>query len=308
MKSKKLVYLFSFLIPLLIVSGYFIFRSFAPFGNSSVLTVDLGQQYVDFYAFFKNAMTNDPSSILYSFQKALGGNMFGTWSYYLMSPLNLLLLLFPIKLLPAAVGIMTILKYSLAGLTFSILLVHRFKESSLSVITFSVSYALMGWMVANQLNLLWLDAVILLPLIFLGIETLMIRKWSPLFIITMAAILMINYYMAYMIAIFTTLYVLLFSIPLAKSLSNYLRQILRYIINFAIAGLLSAWITIPTFISLLNTKVAYSTNELKFKLEYNPLLMIGKFINGSFDFKQMPNGTPNLFVASLVIFTFYFTF
>ncbi|WP_268912982.1 YfhO family protein [Lentilactobacillus sp. SPB1-3] len=308
MKSKKLVYFLSFLIPLLIVSGYFIFRSFAPFGSSSVLTVDLGQQYVDFFAFYKHAMLNDPSSILYSFQKALGGNMLGTWSYYLMSPLNLIFLLFPMKLLPAAIGIVTILKYSLSGLTFSIFLVHRFKEKSLSVITFSVSYALMGWMVANQLNLLWLDAVILLPLIFLGLEKLMHKKWSPLFIISMAAMLMINYYMAYMIAIFTTLYLLLFTIPLVKSFTEYLKHMMRYIGNFLIAVLLSAWITVPTFIALQNSKVAYSSNELKFKFEYNPLLMIGKFINGSFDFKQMPNGTPNLFVASLVIFAFIYFF
>ncbi len=308
MKTKKSIYSLSFLIPLVIVTAYFIFRGFAPFGSSSVLTVDLGQQYVDFYAFFKNALTSDPSSILYSFQKALGGNMIGTWSYYLMSPLNLLLLLFPVKALPSVIGIITILKYALAGLTCSIFLTSRFSDKSFSVVSFSTSYALMGWMVANQLNLLWIDAVILLPLIFLGLETLIANGKSKLFIGTMAVMLMINYYMAYMIALFSTIYVILYSIPLASNLVDYLKRIGRYVIHFLISALLSAWITIPTFMSLLNSKVAYSTNELKFKFEYNPLLMIGKFINGAFDFKQMPNGTPNLFVASLVIFTFLYFF
>lgn len=52
MKSKKItkvsILVLCFLVPVLISMSYFIFRHFAPFGNSSVMTVDLGQQYIDF--------------------------------------------------------------------------------------------------------------------------------------------------------------------------------------------------------------------------------------------------------------------
>lgn len=49
-RQRRLVLLISFLLPVLIMGGYFVYRGMAPFGNSTVLTVDLGQQYVDFFA------------------------------------------------------------------------------------------------------------------------------------------------------------------------------------------------------------------------------------------------------------------
>ena len=44
-------YWLSFLLPVGLMLAYFISRSMYPFGSSSLLTVDLGQQYIDFFAF-----------------------------------------------------------------------------------------------------------------------------------------------------------------------------------------------------------------------------------------------------------------
>ena len=85
---------FAFILPIIIMGAYFAYRGMAPFGSSSILTVDLGQQYVDFFAYFWHSLLHHPSSFLYSFSKGLGGEMFGTNAYYLFSPLNLLLLPF----------------------------------------------------------------------------------------------------------------------------------------------------------------------------------------------------------------------
>nr|WP_252898699.1 YfhO family protein [Secundilactobacillus odoratitofui] len=48
-------------------------------------------------------MLNDPSGLFYTFQKALGGEMFGVWTYYLLSPFNLILLVFSDHNLPTAI-------------------------------------------------------------------------------------------------------------------------------------------------------------------------------------------------------------
>ena len=61
----------SFWTPVLLMLGYFIYRGFYPFGSSSVLTVDLGQQYVDFFAYFRHTLLHSPSELFYSFSKAL---------------------------------------------------------------------------------------------------------------------------------------------------------------------------------------------------------------------------------------------
>lgn len=310
MKSRRTTLIMCFLVPIIISASYFIFRHFAPFGSSSVLTVDMGQQYVDFFAHYHDTLLHDPSGILYSFAKGLGGDMFGTWSYYLMSPLNLIILLFPVEKLPSVIAIITILKYGLSGLSFGYFIIKEKAMTNWPVIGFATTYALMGWMVANQLNTLWIDAAILLPIIFLGFLSILKGGSIKLYIISLTAMLIINYYMGWMIAIFLTAYMLIFGFAKAFPKSNQTsrRRILQWLKGSIISGGLSAWILIPTFISLLSSKTQYSKNEFRIRFEYNPLQILGKFVNGAFDFKQLPNGTANVFVASLVVILFCYYF
>ncbi|MBZ2200250.1 MAG: YfhO family protein [Lentilactobacillus hilgardii] len=302
MKSKRNTLIISFLAPLIIVTCYFIYRQFAPFGSSSVMTVDMGQQYIDFFTYFRTTLLHNPGGIFYSFNKALGGDMLGTWSYYLMSPLNLLILLFPLSKLPAVVGVITILKYALAGLTAGYMFIKLRKTTGWMVVAFSTCYALMGWMVANQLNTIWVDGVILLPLIYLGLTHILSGGSGKLYIISLAAILMINYYIGWMIAIFVSAYVVVFTLCKAYQTStSYLKVFLKWLGASLISGALSAWILIPTFYALLKSKSDFSQSPFFFTFEYNPIRMIAKFVNGAFDFTQLPKGTPNIFVGSIVL-------
>lgn len=309
MKFKQHPLLISFLLPVLITSIYFAFRGMAPFGNSSILTVDLGQQYIDFFAFFKHTLLSDPSGFLYSFSKGLGGDMLGTWAYYLMSPLNLILLFCSTSQLPSGVLILTVAKYGLAGLTFGYMLLKSNDLDSAFIPVFSISYALMGWIVANQLNIIWLDAVIILPLIYLGLQRLIYQQRIGTYITWLSIMLIVNYYFAFMIAIFTVLASWFLNINASKTKHQFWQTQLRWLWSSIIAGGLSAIITLPTFFSLLSSKINYSENKFNFKIEYFPLKFFGKFFTGSLDFKQLPSGTPNIFTASLVIILFgYFYF
>ena len=96
------------------MGSYFASRGMVPFGSSSLLTVDLGQQYVDFFAYLRTSLLHHPASLLYSFSKGLGGEMWGTNAYYLLSPLNLVLLLFPHQWLTSGIMVVLLLKYGLA--------------------------------------------------------------------------------------------------------------------------------------------------------------------------------------------------
>lgn len=51
--NNKYPFLLSFFGPIVIMLAYFIARHMYPFGSSTILTVDLGQQYVDFFAFLE---------------------------------------------------------------------------------------------------------------------------------------------------------------------------------------------------------------------------------------------------------------
>ena len=168
--KKQHILLISFLLPVIIMGSYFAYRSMAPFGQNSLLTVDLGQQYIDFFSYFRRTLLHHPSEFIYSFSKGLGGEMWGTNAYYLWSPLNLILIFFPAAHLSSGVLVLTLLKYGLSGLAFAWLLTKTKLQTGIRILAFSTAYALNGWIVANQLNLLWLDAMIILPLVVWGLH------------------------------------------------------------------------------------------------------------------------------------------
>ena len=137
--KKHYPLMLSFCIPVILMLGYFIYRKMAPFGQNTLLTVDLGQQYIDFFAFFRNSILHDPSNFFYSFNKAIGGEMFGEFAYYLLSPFNLLFLFFPGKSITAGVMLVTLLKYGCSGYTFGRLLKKQQIQSNILLPLFSIA-------------------------------------------------------------------------------------------------------------------------------------------------------------------------
>lgn len=292
--------LVAFLIPIVLMGSYFAFRKMAPFGSSSILTVDLGQQYVDFFAYFRNIIIHHPSSFLYSFSKGLGGEMLGTNAYYLMSPVNFLLLFFPGKLLSSGILIILLVKYGLAGLSFAWLLQRQHLQTSPRIWAFSTAYALMGWIIANQLNILWLDVLFLLPPVIDGLITLVRRKSPWRFVIWLALTMIDNYYMAWMVCLFSLLFFIWLISQERTGWSGTFKQFIRFIGYSILSALLSAFLLLPTIFSLTQSKGTYTEQKIKWATEYNPLKILAKFVPGSFNFGQMPSGQPNFYVGMLL--------
>ena len=64
-------------------------------------------------------VTVDDDNPLAELGKALGGDMIGLFAYYIASPLNLLVVFFPVRALPWFVLLLTLLKTGLAGTAFA---------------------------------------------------------------------------------------------------------------------------------------------------------------------------------------------
>lgn len=287
---------------------YFAYRQMAPFGSSSLLTVDLGQQYVDFFAYLRRAILHDPGSIFYSFSNGLGGEMVGNWAYYLLSPLNLLLLFFPGSSLTSGIFLLTVLKYGLAGLSFAWLLLKVTRQRGLMAITLATAYALMGWAIANQLNIMWLDAMILLPLIFYGLMTLMTTGRLKPYVIWLSLMLVINYYMAYMICLFLILAFIWLMADKFTTWRQALTQTGRFVLASLLSGALTAVVLLPTWWSLTQSKVQYTIQTVKWRFDLAPLKTLSKFFLGAFNFDQMPNGPANIFIGALALLGALFFF
>lgn len=291
----------SFLVPVVVMTGYFASRHMAPFGNSSLLTVDMGQQYIDFFAFFRDTVLHHPGSFFYSFGKGLGGETTSLWAYYLMSPFNLLLLPFSKGSLTSAVLLITVLKYGCAGLSLAWVLRRLQLQTSWRLPILATAYAMNGWIIANQLNLMWLDVVIMLPLIIYGLERLIQEKrWLP-YVGMLGLTLIINYYMGYMVCLFIVLYTCFSLVWHWQSRKETLWALFRVGVGSILAGGLAAVVLMPTYAALQLSKATYTLTKINWRFDYMPLKILGKLFPGSFNFAQMPKGQPNIFVGAVVL-------
>ena len=138
LNEKRHCYL-SFAVPIILLYITFICLGMYPFGTRAVLTLDMDGQYVYFFEQLRDVYTGD-ASIFYTFERGLGGEFLGYFTYYLASPLSLLVVLFPKTMITEAIMTMILLKTGLSGLTFSIYLGRTRKIKPIGISMFSVMY------------------------------------------------------------------------------------------------------------------------------------------------------------------------
>lgn len=188
---------------------------FYPMGKWSVLTWDLEGEYITFFSYLRT-MLLESSTTLYSQGMSLGSNTIGLLASYAMSPLNLLLLLFEEKFLPLGIMIVILLKHGLTALTMYYFLTIRYfygdknaSENSRYYMLYavlSIAYSLSGYGVNMQFNLMWLDGMIILPLICAGLEASERENKKGLAIFSLWTALISNFYIGYMLWIFSFIY------------------------------------------------------------------------------------------------------
>ena len=304
--TKKRYYTLSILIPAVMILAIFLLFTITPFGNRTWLTIDLGQQYVDFFSYYQDTLLHHPEQFFYSFSKSIGGEMVSLWAYYLLSPFNLLFLLIPRSAIAMGVSLLIFLKLVSCTVSFAVLLDVKFKQRNWTTLLFALSYGFMSYLSANQFNVMWLDALIGLPLIILGVDALL-QKRNPLYyVLPLSLTILSNYYTGYMICLFLGLYFPYAYLTANDSFSckSFIKQFGRFIFYSVLSVGLIMVILLPTFYSLLGSKGTATTIAWSLKSEYNPLLMASKLFIGSFDFHEMQKGYPNIFVGSLAMFSF----
>ena len=204
-KKDKRLYWLAFLIPMCVLELAYITFQIFPFGNGSLLVLDLNAQYIYYYEAFRDAVLGD-GSLIYSWSRTLGGETFGLNAYYMGSPFMLIFVLFPKKLITEALLTTALLKTGCASLSLAYYLRKTRGGENVRIVIFSTTYALMTYMVMQQMDPMWLDAVIGLPIIMLGLERMMKSGKYMLYTISLALVIYSNFYIGYMVAIFTTMY------------------------------------------------------------------------------------------------------
>ena len=181
-----------------------------PFGNKTVLRMDLYHQYGPLFAELYDRITQ-LKSMFYSWNSGGGGAFVGNFYNYLSSPIGIILaLIFGHENIPEAIGSMVFLKNALAAASMAYYLKKSNSRNDFTISAFGILYAFCGFFIAYYWNIMWIDAMYLLPLIVLGIERIINKQKATMYIVTLAVSFFSNYYMSYMICIFSVLYFLVY--------------------------------------------------------------------------------------------------
>ncbi len=299
---------FSFMLLLYALDGVF------PFGDKSVLVLDLNAQYTGFFEALRAFVYGD-GSMLYSFSRALGGEMMGIYAYYIASPLSYIVALFPAALMTEALLFIFILKTGLCGLTFGIYLDRHQYAKPVEAVMFSTLYALCSFSVVMQNNTMWMDSLFLLPLLTLGIERVIKYRRFGLYVVTLALSLLSNFYIGYMLCIYTLLYFLYYFYGYNRNRENnplkekrhYLYALLRMGVYSLLAIGMAAIILLTVLYSLSLGKNNFTDPSFVPYLQFDPLAFFTKLLPGVYDSVE-PEGLPFVYcgVITLILVPLYF--
>lgn len=303
-KNKKRFYLgFAFLAPcLLMYAIYFAFGVY-PFGDESVLVLDLNAQYVYFFGALRRALHGD-TSLIYSFSRAMGGEFIGIFAYYLASPLSWIVALFPENMMLDALLVLFTTKCGLCGLTLAIYLDSHKIGTKQSRIVFGILYALCGYGIVYQHNTMWIDCMYLLPLVALGIEKLISKRKYMLYTLSLAIAIFSSFYIGYMMCIFCFIYFFYAYFCVAKNeigeKKHFLRALVRMGIFSLIAVALAACIILPTYYSLGFGKTTFSDPTFGFSTRFDLLDLVGRLFVNAYDTVR-PDGLPIIYSGMLTV-------
>lgn len=180
-----------------------------PFGETTILRMDLYHQYGPLFAEFYDRVTN-LKSFLYSWQTGLGSPFLGNYFNYLSSPTSIIMLLLGHENMPEAIAGMIITKAALSAASFTYYLKKSQSRHDYTTAAFGILYSVCGYFIAYYWNVMWIDAMVYFPLVILGIENIINKRNPRVYISFLALTLLSSYYMGYMTCIFSVLYFLVY--------------------------------------------------------------------------------------------------
>lgn len=303
-------YWLSFLLPVAILFVSYIIFQVWPFGERSVLSLDLNAQYVYYYDYMYDVF-DGKESLFYSWSRNLSGEFMGIIGYYLASPFNLLVYMFPREWITEGLLTMMLAKAGASGLACAFFLRRHRGFSRMTTVSFSVMWALCGYFVVQTMNPMWLDGLIALPLVAAGIERICDKRKFLLYVLSLEYIFAANFYIGYMVGIFSALYFVWYLASgrsANKHFGEYCGATLMFGAGSVVAILMSCFMILPVYKSLSNGKFAFSEPDYSLAENFNIADIFIKLFPTEYDTVRM-EGMPILYCGTLALVcaVMYFT-
>lgn len=280
--------LFSGLLAAVCISIIYIIYKVFPFGDSTVMRMDLYHQYGPLFAELYDRVVHH-QSFIYSWTSGGGSSFLGNYFNYLSSPLSVIIFFFDKENISFAISFLVSVKCILSACTFTYYLKKSQLKHSYMTAVFGVFYAFSAYFLAYYWNVMWLDGMILLPLIALGIENIINRGSGKLYILSLVLLFVSSYYMGFMCCIFAVLYFIAYYLISnnvnavispektfekkysLKALYNnkFINRGIKFAVFSMISAMLCAVTLIPTFIILRSCSATSDTFPSTFESYFN---------------------------------------
>ena len=316
-KNKYSYLAAAFAIPFLGMCLLMLLKGFEPFGNSSMLYSDMYHQYYPFFVDFHRALRSG-DSLLWNWSVGMGMDYLGLISYYLASPLYLLSVFVPEEFLLEYFSLLTPVKLGLASLFFAIFLKQTFRRNDLSIAIFGSFYGLCAWAMGYQWNIMWLDTFALLPLVVLGMVSLIRDRKVILYTVTLFLSIYSNYYIGFFTCIFVFLLFFVYEICRWQGFKRFFLDLCRIAVFSLLAIGMTMILELPALAALQNTQSSVNQFPTEFRLNmtndhtWKGLLEAMRKVAGNMGAGNTPTfkeGLPNVYcgTGTIVLAFLYLT-
>ena len=299
-----------FILPLFVWIFICMVMGFTPFGPYSLLISDLDGGYIDALTAFRNIIL-DGKNLAYTWGQIQGSTPFAALGIgTLISTFNFLVLLVKPDNVLAALTWIIILRIACCGATCAFYLKSTFKRNDISISIFGWCYALMAYAVIYYFHIIWLDQIMMLPLVLWGVEKILKNKNDYLyFTIVLTLIFFMNFYMAYMTGVFAFLYFIYRYLTIEKEyqLKVFTRKLGTFLLSPLLAFGCSSVLLIPIFNMMPGRDGLFNVDQMAMSLRYEFSGLMSKLCIGSFD-TILPGGLPYIYCGLIVVILIFFYF
>lgn len=267
LKDRLVYFIYSFLFLIMILAVY---RIFIQQGKSFIWYRDgLKQHYLflyDFNEIIRNIFQNGFNT--FSLNIGLGLDVIGQYTYYVIGdPFVILSFFFPMNKLHYAYSVMIIARIFCVGLAYIFFCRYK-KKDVIPTLLGAIIYSFCGYVVyAGIRHPYFINALILLPLLFVGIEKL-IKEDKKIFLTFMIFIAAVsNYYFLYILTILSVIYGIvtyIFDVK-EKTAKGFFILLLKAAICYIIGIFMSAIIFVPSILAFTNSARVEASPIMQYK-------------------------------------------
>lgn len=301
------IFVITFFVAFVVMMIAFAVNLMYPFGDRQILVIDAWHQYYPFLSEFHNKIQSG-GSLLYNHNIGLGVNFWLLSAYYTNSPLNWLSIIVPSGYVTEFMMVATAMKIAFAAMFMAMLLNYLHRRKDVFLVAFGLLYAFSTYFMGYYWCIMWLDSIMLLPLIILGLHKVMRGEREFLYIFSLAVAIISNFYIGFMVCIFVAIYYIYLMIVHYKPRKigawfSLTGQVLFY--SF-IGVALSAFVLIPTYRGMQLASSASFTFPTKFVFDRDFVTVLNRMLPGVKP--AVVEGLPNITSGTLGLYMLYLYF